>query len=88
MGFSYQVQGDETLLIFEAKNKALVRSALEATLKEVTKTDDSLKQFGNRVERTPHEMSPQEKIAYYKTHENYKGLIPVLSKNTEKGVQK
>lgn len=88
VGFSYQVQEDETLLIFEAKNKALVRNALEATLNEVTKTDDNLTKFGHRLERKPHDMPPQEKIAYYKAHETYKGLIPVLSKTAEKGVQK
>ena len=81
VGFTYRIRKDETQLIFEAKNKALVRSALDQVIEEITKKPEA---FVKRVLKKPHEMKPQEKIAYYKKHIQYKGMMPAVTKDIGK----
>ncbi|WP_219122767.1 hypothetical protein KZA77_001865 [Streptococcus constellatus] len=85
VGFTYQIQKDETQLIFEAKNKALVRAALDQIIEEITKKPE---EFVKRVLKKPHEMKPQEKIAYYKKHIQYKGMMPAVTKDIGKELEK
>ena len=84
VGFTYYQRGEETLLFFETKNRLLAEKAIKQTLSEITKSPEQLENFSKKVLKKPHEMSPQEKIDYYKTHIVYKGLKPVVTKDVRK----
>ncbi|MBF0786671.1 MULTISPECIES: hypothetical protein [unclassified Streptococcus] len=84
VGFSYQQKGEITYLYFESKNRLLAEKAIKDMLAEVTKTPDKLKDFAKNVLRKPHEMLPEEKLAYYKNYTVYKGMSPVVTKDLGK----
>ncbi|MGT2845503.1 hypothetical protein ACVRZD_09845 [Streptococcus hongkongensis] len=84
VGFTYHQKGDTTYLFFESKNRLLAEKAIKDMLADVTKSPEKLTAFSKKVLRKPHEMSPEEKLAYYKTHTVYKGLSPVVTKEIGK----
>lgn len=84
VGFTYHQKGDTTYLIFESKNRLLAEKAIKDMLADITKTPEKLENFSKKVLRKPHEMSPEEKLAYYKTNAVYKGLSPVVTKEIGK----
>ena len=81
VGFTYRIREENIQLIFDAKNKALARAALDQVIEEITQKPEA---FVKRVLKKPHEMMPQEKIAYYKKHIQYKGMMPVVTKDIGK----
>lgn len=88
VGFSYYDKGEKTFLIFETKNRLLVEQAIKKMLADISKNPEHLKQFSKMVLRKPHEMRPEEKLAYYKSHTVYKGISPVVTKEIGKGKTK
>ena len=53
-------------------------------LEDITKSPKKLEEFAKKFLKKPHEMTPENKIAYYKSHTVYKGTIPVVTKNIGK----
>lgn len=84
VGFTYHQKGEITYLFFESKNRLLAEQALKKMIADITKTPEKLENFSKKVLKKPHEMSPEEKIAYYKTHTVYKGMSPVVTKELGK----
>lgn len=84
VGFTYHQKGETTDLIFESKNRLLAEKAIKDMLADITKTPEKLEKFSKKVLKKPHEMTPEEKLAYYKTHAVYKGLSPVVTKEIGK----
>ncbi|MCK3868032.1 hypothetical protein ACS6ZF_06170 [Streptococcus suis] len=84
VGFTYYQKEEETLLFFETKNRLLVEKALKQMISDITKDPKATETFANHILRKPHEMTPEEKIAYYKTHTVYTGLTPVVTKDLGK----
>jgi len=46
--------------------------------------EEKLEEFAKKVLKKPHEMTPEEKINYYKTNKVYKGMMPVVTKDIGK----
>lgn len=84
VGFTYHTKGEETLLFFETKNRLLAEKAINQMLQDITQKPEKLETFTKRVLKKPHEMTPQEKIAYYQTHHVYQNLKPVATKEIGK----
>lgn len=84
VGFTYHQKGEMTYLIFESKNRLLAEKAIKDMLADITKTPEKLEKFSKKVLRKPHEMNPEDKLAYYKTNVVYKGLKPVVTKEVGK----
>ena len=84
VGFTYYQKGEETLLFFETKNRLLAEKSIQQMLSDITKSPEKLEKFSKKVLKKPHEMTPEEKIAYYKTHTTYRGLKPVITKDLGK----
>ena len=84
VGFTYHQKDDTTYLFFETKNRPLVEKALKEMLADITKSPEKLEEFVKKVLKKPHEMTPEDKIAYYKSHTLYKGTIPVVTKDIGK----
>lgn len=62
----------------------MVEKALKQMISDITKDPKATEAFANHILRKPHEMTPEEKIAYYKTHTVYTGLTPVVTKDLGK----
>lgn len=84
VGFSYYEKEGKTYLFFEAKNRPVVEKALKQMISDITKSPEQLEKFTKKVLKKPHEMTPEEKIAYYKSHVVYKGMSPVVTKEIGK----
>ncbi|MGJ0023073.1 hypothetical protein [Streptococcus dysgalactiae] len=84
VGFTYYQKGEMTYLIFESKNRLLAEKAIKDMLADITKTPEKLEKFSKKILRKPHEMSPEDKLAYYKTNAVYKGMSPVVTKEIGK----
>lgn len=84
VGFTYYQKDNTTYLFFESKNRLLAEKAIKDMLADITKTPEKLENFSKKVLRKPHEILPEEKIAYYKTHTVYKGMSPVVTKDLGK----
>ena len=84
IGFTYQQKGETTYLYFESKNRLLAEKALKDMLADMTKSSEKLTAFSKKVLKKPHEMLPEEKLAYYRTHTVYKGLSPTVTKEIGK----
>lgn len=84
VGFTYYQKGEMTYLIFESKNRLLAEKAIKDMLADITKTPEKLEKFSKKVLRKPHEMTPEDKLAYYKTNVVYKGMSPVVTKEIGK----
>lgn len=84
VGFTYQQKGETTYLFFESKNRLLAQKAIKEMISDITKNPDKLENFSKKVLKKPHEMTPEEKIAYYKSHTVYKGMSPVVTKDLGK----
>ncbi|WP_303972059.1 hypothetical protein [Streptococcus merionis] len=84
VGFTYHQKGETTYLYFETKNRLLAEKALKDMLADITKTPETLEKLSKKVLRKPHEMKPEEKLAYYKTHTVYQGMRPVVTKDLGK----
>lgn len=84
VGFTYYQEGETTYLFFESKNRLLAEKAIKQMISEVTKNPENLENFSKKVLKKPHEMTPEEKIAYYRTHTVYKGMSPVVTKELGK----
>ena len=84
VGFTYHQKDGTTYLFFETKNRPLVEKALKEMLADITKSPEKLEEFAKKVLKKPHEMTPEDKIAYYKSHTVYKGTIPVVTKDIGK----
>lgn len=84
VGFTYHQKGDTTYLFFESKNRLLAEKALKDMLADMTKNPEKLEAFSKKVLKKPHEMTPEEKLAYYKQHTVYKGMAPVVTKDIGK----
>ena len=53
-------------------------------LADITKSPEKLEEFAKKVLKKPHEMTPEDKINYYKTNKVYKGTMPVVTKDIGK----
>ncbi|VTP86060.1 hypothetical protein [Streptococcus equi] len=84
IGFTYHQKGETTYLFFESKNRLLAEKAIKDMLADITKTPEKLEKFSKKVLKKSHEMTPEEKLAYYKTHTVYKGMRPVVTKELGK----
>lgn len=84
VGFTYHQKGDRTYLFFESKNRLLAEKAIKDMLADITKSPEKLEKFSKKVLKKPHEMTPEEKIAYYKAHTTYRDLKPVVTKDLGK----
>lgn len=63
VGFAFKENGDgTTTLAYHFKNKAIVESALKRVLSDIQKKPQ---EFVRKVMKTPRNMSPKEKTAYY-----------------------
>lgn len=84
VGFTYHQKGETTYLFFESKNRLLAEKAIQKMLSDMTKSPEKFQHFSKKVLKKPHEMTPEEKISYYKTHAVYQGLRPVVTKTLGK----
>ena len=84
VGFTYHQKDGTAYLFLETKNRPLVEKALKEMLADITKSPEKLEEFAKKVLKKPHEMTPEDKIAYYKSHTVYKGTIPVVTKDIGK----
>ncbi|HEM6115793.1 TPA: hypothetical protein U2C09_000340 [Streptococcus suis] len=84
VGFSYYDKGDKTYLVFEAKNRLLVEKSINQMLTDITKSPEKLKNISKMILRKPHEMSPEAKIAYYRSHTVYNNLSAAVTKDLGK----
>lgn len=84
VGFTYHQKDGATYLFFETKNRTLVEKALKEMLADITKSPEKLEEFAKKVLKKPHEMTPEDKINYYKTNKVYKGTMPVVTKEIGK----
>ena len=84
VGFTYHQKDGATYLFFETKNRTLVEKALKEMLADITKSPEKLEEFAKKVLKKPHEMTPEDKINYYKTNKVYKGMMPVVTKEIGK----
>lgn len=84
IGFTYHQKDGATYLFFETKNRTLVEKALKEMLADITKSPEKLEEFAKKVLKKPHEMTPEDKINYYKTNKVYKGTMPVVTKEIGK----
>lgn len=63
IGFAFQEQADGMVqFVYEFKNKAIVEQALSNVIRSLTQNKETAK----RLIKTPKNMKPSEKIAYYK----------------------
>ncbi|WP_409373729.1 hypothetical protein [Streptococcus suis] len=84
VGFTYQQKGETTYLYFESKNRLLAEKALKDMLADMTKSPEKLAAFSKKILKKPHEMLPEEKLAYYRSHAVYKGMSPTVTKEIGK----
>lgn len=84
VGFTYQQKGETTYLYFESKNRILAEKALKDMLADMTKSPEKLAAFSKKILKKPHEMLPEEKLAYYRSHVAYKGMSPTVTKEIGK----
>lgn len=63
VGFALKEKDDKTLLVFKAKDQAVVTQAFEDLVKDLT-TPGQAKALNKRLLKTPKNMSLKEKLAY------------------------